>query len=156
MKDHVAFKRFLGEEVPVLTAGRGKNVNVRCPGADTKWYPDEMMPLQDVLYQFVRCQLMHEGQIAENVEFTNMDELSFRVTETAIVLGGKLLPRLMLVSEYAPENADEFPEVARMPPEVAGWLLFGDSRGFQAEYLAERQKRLDMRLRDLRSSQAAE
>ncbi len=144
MKPGEAFTKFLGEEVRVVTAGGAVNIVTRCPGADVKKYPDEMMPLQDVLYAFVRCQLAHEGKIGDNVEFLDDDTISFGGVEAnRLRLGGGILQRLLIVPEYAPENADEFPQVAEMPAEVVGWLLFGKRRHAHADYLAERQRRLD-------------
>lgn len=142
MKDREAFTRFLGEEVRVVTAGGVVNFLVRCPGADTTKYPDAMMPLQDVLYEFVRCTLAHEGRIGENVEFADTDHISVEMKDDRLVLGGGMLHRLLIVAEYAPENAAEFPEVAQMPPEVVGSMLFGERRHAHAEYLARRQRRL--------------
>lgn len=141
--DREAFTKFLGEEMRVVTAGGVVNVFVRCPGADTKKYADEMMPLQDVLYEFVRCMLAHEGRIGENVEFVDTDAISVEVKDERLILGGELLRRLLIVPEYAPENAAEFQQVAEMPQEVVGWLLFGKRRAGHTDYLNERQKRLD-------------
>jgi hypothetical protein len=145
MGDGAAFTKFLGEEIRVVTAGGVVNLFVRCPGADVKRYPDETMPLQDALYTFVRCQLAHEAEIAGNVEFLAGDAISVEVTADRLVLGGGLLPRLLIVPEYAPENADEFPLVAEMPPDVVGWMLFGKRRDNHSEYLEERQRRLTAR-----------
>jgi hypothetical protein len=143
MNDREAFTKFLGEEMRVVTAGGVVNFNVRCPGADTKKYPDEMMPLQDVLYEFVRCTLAHEGRIGANVEFAQTDHISVEIKDDRIILGGQMLGRLLIVPEYAPENSSEFPQVAEMPAEVVGWLLFGKRRQAHAEYLSERQKRVE-------------
>lgn len=142
MNDREAFTTFLGEEMRVVTAGAVINFFVRCPGADTKKYADEMMPLQDVLYEFVRCMLAHEGRIGKNVEFADTDKISIEIKDDRIILGGELLRRLLIVPEYAPENATEFPQNAEMPQEVVGWVLFGKRRDKHAEYLTERQQRL--------------
>ncbi len=143
MPDRDAFTKFLGEEMRVVTAGV-VNFNVRCSGANTNKYPDEMMPLQDVLYDFVRCTLAHEGRIGGNVEFAETDRISVAIMDDRIILGGEVLRRLLIVPEYAPENASEFPQVAEMPQEVVGWVLFGKRRDSHSAYLTERQKRLAM------------
>ena len=143
MGDREAFTKFLGEEVRVITAGIFVNVNMRCPGADKKRYADEMMPLQDVLYHFVRCTLAHEGRVGENVEFAETDELYFEVNDNKLILGGEILRRLLMVPQFAPENAAEFPQVAEMSQEVTGLHLFGQRRDEHAAYLSERQRRLD-------------
>lgn len=144
MKDREAFTKFLGEEIRVVTAGAVVNFVVKCPGADTARYPGEMMPLQDVLYEFVRCTLAHEGRIGANVEFAATDEISVELKEDRLILGGNMLRRLLIVAEYAPENAEEFPQVAEMPPEVVGWMLFGQRRSSHGEYLKQRQSRLSV------------
>lgn len=142
MTDREAYTKFLGEEMRVVTAGGVVNFFVRCPGADTSRYPDEMMPLQDVLYEFVRCTLAHEGRIGANVEFADTDQVSVEVKDDRLILGGAVLQRLLIVAEYAPENAAEFPQIAEMPQEVVGWMLFGQRRNSHSAYLAQRQERL--------------
>jgi hypothetical protein len=144
----------LGEEVRVITAGSVINYFVRCPRADVKKYPDEMMPLQDVLYTFVRCQLAHEAEIADNVQFLQDDAISVAGEKDRLVFGGGMLKRLLIVPEYAPENADEFPLVAHMPMDVVGWMLFGQRRGSHADYLEQRERRLTVHLAALRAAGA--
>lgn len=148
MRDGEAFTKFLGEEMRVVTAGAVVNVNVLCPGADITKYPGGMMPLQDLLYEFVRCTLAHEGRIGENVEFIETDQISVEVNGNRLILGGEVLRRLLIVAEYAPENSEEFPQIAEMPPEVFGWLLFGQRRDSHAEYIQTRQDRLTAALRE--------
>lgn len=143
MRDGEAFTKFLGEEMRVVTAGAFVNFNVVCPGADKAKYNDGMMPLQDVLYEFVRCTLAHEGRIGENVEFADTDRISVEVKDDRLILGGEVLRRLLIVAEYAPENAAEFPQIAEMPPEVVGWLLFGQRRDSHVEYIQIRQNRVN-------------
>jgi len=147
MGDRVAFTRFLGEEMRVVTAGAVVNFNVVCPGADKAKYTDGLMPLQDVLYEFVRCTLAHEGRIGQHVEFAETDKISVEVKDDRLILGGEMLRRLLIVAEYAPENSEEFPQIAEMPPEVIGWLLFGQRRDSHAEYIQTRQDRLKTVLR---------
>ena len=126
----------------VVTSGAVSNVNVECQWADKAKYPHGMMPLQDVLYEFVRCKLAHEGHIGENVEFAETDEISVDVKEDRLILGGGVLHRLLIVAEYAPENSEEFPQIAELPPEVLGWHLFGQRRDNHAEYIQTRKDRL--------------
>lgn len=142
MTDSEAFTKFMGEETRVVTSGGIVHLFVKCPGADTAKYTDEIMPLQDVLYKFVRCTLAHEGRMGTNVEFADTDKISVELKDDRLVLGGEMLRRLLMVSEYAPENAEEFPQIAEMPPEVVGWVLFGQRRDNHADYLAQRQSRL--------------
>ena len=139
MSDREAFVTFLGEEIPVVTAGGVvEKISVRYPGANKAKYPDELMPLQDVLYEFVRCTLAHEGRIGQNVEFTETDDMMFSITDDRLVLGGALVRSLLRVPEFAPENADEFPAIAAMPPEVIAWMLFGQRRASHVQYMQKR------------------
>lgn len=142
MNDREAFTWFLGEEIRVVTAGAVINSNVACPGADTNKYANGMMPLQDVLYEFVRCTLAHEGRIGTNVAFAETGAMSVEVTDDRLILGGEVLRRLLMVPEFAPQNSAEFPQVADMPQEVVGWHLFGSRRDSHADYLTKRQKRI--------------
>jgi len=142
MNDREAFTKFVGEEIPVLTEGAVINYNVRCPGADVTKYPGELMPLQDVLYKYVRCQLAHEAKIGENVEFLAGNAISVEIKADRIVLGGGMLQRVLIVPEYAPENIDEFPLVAEMPADVVGWMLFRNRRNNHSQYLADREARI--------------
>jgi hypothetical protein len=139
MSDREAFVTFLGEEIPVVTAGGiVEKITVRYPGANKTKYPDEMMPLQDVLYEFVRCTLAHEGRIGRNVEFTETDDMMFSITDDRLVLGGAMVRCLLTVPQFAPENADEFPSIAAMPPEVVAWMLFGQRRASHVQYMEKR------------------
>ena len=100
------------------------------------------MPLQDALYIFVRCSLAHEGGVSDNIGFVEGNGISFEILEDRVILGGGIMRGLLVVSQYAPENMTEFPEVARMPLDVVGWVLFDVRRDAHAEYLAIRQSRL--------------
>lgn len=143
MSDREAFVTFLADEIPVVTGGGVvESITVRYPGANKAKYPDELMPLQDVLYEFVRCTLAHEGRIGQNVEFTETDDMMFSVTEDRLVLGGAIVRCLFRVPEFAPENFDEFPSIASMPPEVVAWMLFGQRRASHAQYIEKRQNRV--------------
>jgi hypothetical protein len=142
MRDRRAFIEFLGEEMRVLTAGAITNVNLKYPSADISQYPNKMMPLQDILYEFVRCTLAHEGRLGSSVKFLEGDAMTIEVDEECISLGGAFLQRLLLVLIYAPENFSEYPEISAMPIEVAGWNLFGIRRDNHEDYLMARQERI--------------
>lgn len=144
INDRQAFTMFLGEEIRVASAGAFVNLSVGCPRNSGDQSGKETMPLQDVLYKFVRCMLAHEGRVGANVEFASTDQLSFEMRSDRMILGGQLLRGLLRVVEYAPENASEFPEVAEIPQDVIGWLLFGKRRQSQEEYLKRRQLRLEV------------
>ena len=138
--DREAFTRFLGDEMRVVTKGGVVNFFVGCQSVRRpNQYSDGMMPLQDVLYEFVRCSLSHDAQIADRVEILTDGRFSCAVQPDRIVLGGGLIGGLIRVVEFAPENSHEFPGIARLPIDVAGWMLFAESRGNHSEYLQHRE-----------------
>jgi hypothetical protein len=142
MSDNKAFKAFLAEEMVVVTRGMIAEFFVRCPGAPIERYPDEQMPLEDLLYLFVRNCLSHEGKIGGNIEFCDSEQWRIEINEDRVIFGRGILSGLLLVPEYAPENALEFPVAAKMPKDVVGWVLFGERRAAYAPYLDAREARL--------------
>lgn len=138
--DRDAFVRFVVEEMPVITAGGVKNYNVRVPGVEPAEFPDGLMPLGECLYRFVRCNLAHEATLPSNVEFiaTDPGSISVEITDAKIRLSDSFMDRLSQAVIYAPENADAFPEVAEIPPEVVAWNLFGKRRDSHADYMSRR------------------
>jgi hypothetical protein len=142
MGDRAAFTRFLGEEIRLVTGGAIVNWTLACPGADPAKYPTGMMLLQDVLYQFVRCHLAHEAAIASDVLFLKDDRLSTQVDSGRLIFGGAMLPRLLLVPEFAPENAAEFPEAAALTADEFADRMFGARRHAHLDYVNERERRL--------------
>ena len=143
-KDSEAFTRFVGDEMPVITAGGVKNFNVRVPGGESAEFPDGLMPLGACFYRFVRCNLAHEAKLPSNVEFLAAGPGTFQVeiTDEKIRLSDSFMDGLSKAVLYAPENADLFPDVAEMPPEVIAWNLFGKRRQNHTDYMARRNELL--------------
>ncbi len=141
--DREAFTQFLAEEMTVVTLGGPKQFIVRVPGADTGKHPDEKMPLGECLYEFVRCNLAHEAMLPDNVEFESAEPgvLSVQITDKVIRLSDTFMDGLGRAVEYAPENGDLFPHVAKMPDDVIAWNLFGKRRGEFSDYMAVRRER---------------
>lgn len=141
-KDGDAFAQFVAEEMPVITAGGVKNFFVRVPGAEPTEFPDGTMPLGVCFYRFVRCNLAHEATLPSNVEFIASGPGGFQVeiTNKKIRLSDSFMDGLSKAVIYAPENADVFPDVAEIPPEVVAWNLFGKRRQNHADYMARRQE----------------
>lgn len=121
-KDRVAFESFLGEEMIVVTGGGVANYNVM--------FREEMMPLQKLLYKFVRNELAHEGKLPKDVKFVDGEpgRVSLEVQPEAITLSKSWMEGLMKCVQFAPENGDEFPEFAETPDDVLRWLMFGKRR----------------------------
>lgn len=60
--DGEAFKNFIYDEMGVITGGPKYNVALPFQGKD--------VPLEDILYHHLRCQLVHEGAMPETIVFT--------------------------------------------------------------------------------------
>ena len=98
MGDGEAFKRFLHDEMATLTPAR--NFRVKFRGA--------LIPLEDLLYHVVRCELAHEAELPEDVVFQPGANLSVRVDPDRITFSDALINRLANVVQQAAENADVF------------------------------------------------
>ncbi len=132
--DHSSFTQFVGEEMLVITSGI-KNYNVRFRASD--------MPLQEFFYQFLRCELVHEGKLPNDVRFTKQDNpasLVISITESCFELSHSWLDGLYKAVQFAPENVDQFPEHEGAPDEVLKWFMFGKrlQNGLVEDYWKQR------------------
>lgn len=143
MGDRKAFIALMDEEICVVTGGAFRNVFIKTPGADLNIYPDQMMPLQVVLYQFVRCALAHEASLAENIEVIEHKDLVFSLEDHKLRISQQILSGLANIVRFAPENLDDFPDLAELPQDIVAWNLFGKRREKYADYMNRRQSRLD-------------
>ncbi len=147
MKDREAFTRFLKDEIGVLTKGAiGKSMLLKMNDADPKYYSDGFMPLEDVLYTFVRCSLVHEGQLVNKVNFTPSDPgaLVCSMTDGCLSLSETYFDGLARVVQFAPENLNHFPDVKQLPNDVLAWFAFGERRESEdhIEYIRIRAERV--------------
>ena len=99
MKDSDAFTKFVGEEMRTIT-GCGENLNIQFRG--------NMMPLQDLLYKYMRCELAHEAELPEDIIFEPGRSLRVEVTDKQVIFSDRLLEGLSRAVAMAPENADVF------------------------------------------------
>ncbi|MEM9416263.1 MAG: hypothetical protein AAGA29_12420 [Planctomycetota bacterium] len=143
-KDREAFLAFLQEELVVATHGGTINYHVKVPGSNTTKYPDEMMPIQNVFYEIIRCNLAHEAVIPNNIRFETGDPSvqSTRIEANELVLSDSWIDGLAKVVEHAPENHELYPNIAALPDDVLAWVLFGQRRDKRQEYMAARTRRL--------------
>ncbi len=121
--DKESFTKFVGEEMLVITRGAARNFNVR--------FRAERMPLQQFFYVFLRCELVHEGRLPDDVRFISPDDaggIRISVSEKSIELSRNWLDGLYNAVRFAPENSDEFPEDPELPDDVLKWFMFGRSR----------------------------
>jgi hypothetical protein len=99
MGDREAFTTFSGEEMFTITGCVGQ-FNIR--------FRAQMMPLQDLLYRFVRCELAHEAELPGDVAFEPGEYLLVNVDDDQTTFSDRLLDGLVRAVENAPENADLF------------------------------------------------
>jgi len=106
IKDQDAFQRFVGEEMQTITraatggTGSVRNINVN--------YLGRMLPLQKVLYKYVRCELAHEAGLPESVEFDPAPGFRISVSEDKVVLSDGFIVGLSQAVIHARENSDLF------------------------------------------------
>ena len=100
-KDRDAFTIFLGEELT-------KRIRV---GKFTVKFRNKMILLQDLFYEFVRCELAHEAQVPEDIKFTKGDMLHVEVDEKKIILSERFFNILFDIVIKAEENKEEFKDV---------------------------------------------
>lgn len=102
MGDRAAFTAFMSDEMGNLT---GSISNVRMPNV-TIGFRGKMMPLSDILYTYVRCELAHEARLPGDIVFLRDDFLLFKGGDQ-LVLNEMFLQGLANVVLGAPENTAE-------------------------------------------------
>jgi len=140
MGDREAFTKFVADEMAVITHGAVKIYNVHVPGAGQK--PEEVMPLGDCFYAYIRCNLAHEAVLPDNIAFfpasPGSSTLQLEITPTQMRLSDSWIDGLAKAVHFAPENSDLFPDNASIPSDILPWMLFGERRGGHADYIAVR------------------
>lgn len=128
----------------VVTHGGVANYNVGVPGADSKKWPNETMPLGECFYAFMRCNLAHEASLPDNVEFFEAKQGStvVDINDVRIRLSDSWIDGLSRAVTFAPENVDLFPDNAEIPEDVVAWMLFVDHREKLGDYMGQRRVRL--------------
>ena len=104
--DGEAFRKFCLDEMGAITDGPSKNVAIAYEG-------DERVPLEKILYDHLRCELVHKGAMPETIEFSPprlRDGRIYHVLRLRSPLGFPegWVHNLAKVVATAPENADEF------------------------------------------------
>lgn len=101
-KDRDAFTAFLGEELTKRIRVGKFMINFR----------NKMIPLQDLFYEFVRCELAHEAKMPEDIKFTKKsDMLQVKVDEKEITFSENIIDILFDIVLKAEENKEEFKDV---------------------------------------------
>lgn len=120
MPDNQAYKKFVLDELEKITNGPTVNVAFYFRG-------NHRVPLENIIYEFVRCELVHEGQLPADIALTQPvvgDGKPFGKSPDGTPYDGKLLNLLVLndvlgfpigwiwnlvrVVAEAPENKNEF------------------------------------------------
>jgi hypothetical protein len=109
--DNQAFKAFIRDVMPTLVSGRSvdqSTPNPRIVFAET--------PLEDIIYQHLRCNLLHDGDLSPDVAFSESTIVDGRVHATLAVGSPNVIPdfwvwHLMKAVREAPENRVEFENV---------------------------------------------
>lgn len=148
MPDSEAFKKFVFDEIEKITNGPKVNVDFYFCG-------EPHTPLEDIIYKFMRCTLVHEGSLPETIILTQPipgDGKPFGKSPDGTPYDGKLLNALALydvlgfpvgwvwnlvrVVAEAPENKGEFPDGKYPFPEG-----YSSSAGLQLQYPDEHPER---------------
>lgn len=161
MKDNDAYKQFVLDELVKITNGPTKGVEFYFRG-------DPRCPVEDIIYNFIRCPLVHEGQLPSDIVLTQPiagDENSYGKSPDGTPYDGKLLNRLVLndvlgfpigwiwnlirVVAEAPENKGEFAD--GLYPLPNGYTV---SAGLQLSYPDEHPERFPPNTPTKQSKQA--
>jgi hypothetical protein len=126
-QDKDAITKFLIDEMLVIFAGGDTNFIAGTPRGDPDAWPGRLMPLQEILYEFVRGNLAHGATLPAKVEFVDAEQDFFviDIDDTRIRLARSIFERLSEVVIFAPENADLFPRAAETPPDIIAQQCFG-------------------------------
>lgn len=108
--DNVAFRTFILDEMDKITGGMKYNVAFPFQGSDK-------VPLEHILYNQLRCHLLHEGETPKSIVFTEPvieNGKSYSVLKLTDPLGFPeyWLWNLARAVAQAPENADLFRDYA--------------------------------------------
>lgn len=107
MPDYEAFKSFIRDVMPTLLQGKSPHgtPNPRVIFGNT--------PVEDIIYEHLRCNLIHEGEVSQKVAFSESKIVDGKLTATLSVGSPNVIPdfwvlHLMKAVREAPENASEF------------------------------------------------
>ena len=106
MGDEEAFKRFVLDEMGTITGGPKYGVAFPFQGQDD-------VPLEDILYEQLRCHVIHEGEMPSSIYFTHTtykDGKMQHVLKLTDPLGFPegWVSNMSAAVSLAPENEEEF------------------------------------------------
>ncbi|MFQ5806230.1 MAG: hypothetical protein ACE5I3_07265 [Phycisphaerae bacterium] len=105
--DNQAFKSFIRDVVPTLMYGKPLQ---RTPNPRIIF---DRTPVEDIVYEHLRCNLVHEGDVSHKVAFSESKIVEGKFTGGLAVGSPNVIPdfwvlHLMKAVREAPENASEF------------------------------------------------
>jgi len=108
MPDNEAFKSFVRDVLPTLMFG--KSLDATTPNPTVIF---DNTPVEDIIYEHLRCNLLHEATPASQVAFSESEIVDGKVQAILAVGSSNVIPdfwvlHLMKAVREAPENASEF------------------------------------------------
>ncbi|OLQ70324.1 hypothetical protein BIT28_16495 [Photobacterium proteolyticum] len=76
MRDNEAFKLFLGGRIRNILGGHFSGPETGSSGKYIE-FKGEYYEIEHILYEFYRCNLVHEGELPEGIEFVPPEEIEF-------------------------------------------------------------------------------
>lgn len=98
MTDREAFTKFMHDEMPAIA--RVQDLDVKFRGS--------MIRLEELFYEFVRCELAHEATLPHDVRFERTDRQYVKVDDAFVELSDGWLDSIANAVQNAPENVDLF------------------------------------------------
>lgn len=109
IKDNEGFKSFIRDVLPTLMYG------LPLKGAPNPRIVFNDTPLEDIIYEHLRCNLLHEGEMGREIAFSESTIVDGKLQATLTVGSPNRIPEfwvlhLMKAVKEAPENASDFRE----------------------------------------------
>ena len=107
-RDNEAFKSFIRDILPTLIQGKSLDKDTPNPAIIF-----DQTPVEDIVYEHLRCNLVHEGEVAQQVAFSESKIVEGKLTATLAVGSPNVIPdfwvlHLMKAVREAPKNETEF------------------------------------------------
>lgn len=105
--DNQVFKSFIRDILPTLMSGRPLQ------GTPNPRIIFDQTPVEDIIYEHLRCNLVHEGEISQQVAFSESKIVEGKLQATLAVGSPNMIPdfwvmHLLKAVREAPENIAEF------------------------------------------------
>ena len=108
--DNKAFKSFIRDVLPTLVFG--KSIESSTPNPSIIF---DKTPVEDIVYEHLRCNLLHEATLSQQVPFSESKIMDGKVQGTIVVGSPNMIPgfwvlHLIKAVRDAPENVSDFTE----------------------------------------------